>query len=460
MPNPKEVFEHHQQHWNFITASSDADFEGQHFDRKEVPPAESNGQVDKRKLRRFKTDRVVSSISAFANGNRDGGMLVLGVSKTGEIKGIDHLREDEINSLTVFNDLLKNQTAIVNFLERQNKAGAKKQILLIYVPYTQHAICETLDTSPKAWIRSGPQNIQIDDQQRERLKREKKITDFENAYCCPFHIDDVDKEILQEFRKVYLETANYDLDDEELLYQAGAIERDGDGYAFNNAGFLFFAKYPQRKLSWAYIRLMRFEANSNQAQSRGLPTFDRKFDGPIAQQIRKIRSFLAESGFFKTYQRRNPNGGFADDPEFPRIAVDESIVNAVAHRDYGIQLPVECMHYKDAFVVGNSGRILQRNRDLPSQFSLDDTTLDSMPRNPKLIEWLKIMRDEDGAEFVRALSEGTKRMRDEMRTAGLDAPRYKVDDSHTIVTLFNNAQQREALLRTASIGQNFKLSFY
>ena len=79
------------------------------------------------------------------------------------------------------------------------------------------------------------------------------------------------------------------------------------------------------------------------------------------------------------------------------------------HRDYGIQLPVECMHYKDAFVVGNSGRILQRNRDLPSQFSLDDTTLDSMPRNPKLIEWLKIMRDEDGAEFVRALSEGTKR---------------------------------------------------
>ena len=83
-----------------------------------------------------------------------------------------------------------------------------------------------------------------------------------------------------------------------------------------------------------------------------------------------------------------------------------------------------------------------------------------MPRNPKLIEWLKIMRDEDGAEFVRALSEGTKRMRDEMRTAGLDAPRYKVDDSHTIVTLFNDAEQREALLHTASIGQNFKLSFY
>jgi hypothetical protein len=51
-------------------------------------------------------------------------------------------------------------------------------------------------------------------------------------------------------------------------------------------------------------------------------------------------------------------------------------------------------------------------------------------------------------------------MRDEMRTAGLDAPSYKVDDSHTIVTLFNNAKNREALLRTASIGQDFKLGFY
>ncbi len=101
---------------------------------------------------------------------------------------------------------------------------------------------------------------------------------------------------------------------------------------------------------------------------------------------------------------------YSEGSEFPRIAVDESIVNAVAHCDYGTQLPIECIHYRDAFEVINSGRILQRDRDLPSQFSLQDTILDSMPRNPKLIEWLKMIRDEDGAEFVRAISEGTKRM--------------------------------------------------
>ena len=454
MPSPKEVFENYQQYWNFITTNSDDDFEGQHFDRKEVPPIGSNGQVDRNDLKRFKREKVTACISAFANSNKDGGLLVLGVSKTGHIKGINHLSESQINSLTAFNDLLKNQTAIVNFAEDQTSAGITVKILLIYVPYTSNAICETLDRHPEAWIRSGAQNLPINDQRREQLKRDKQITNFENSYCCPFHIDDVDKDVLQKFREVYLENANYNLDDKELLYEAGAIERDGTGYVFNNAGFLFFARNPQRQLSWAYIRLMRFEAESNEAEPLILPTFDRKFEGSIIQQIRKIRSFLRESGFFKTYQKRNPDGGFIDEPEFPRIAVDESIVNAVAHRDYGTQIPIECIHYKDAFGVKNSGRILQRDRDIPSQFSLQDTTLDSMPRNPKLIEWLKMMQDEDGAEFVRARSEGTKRMRDEMHTAELQAPSYKVGDSNTTVTLFNNAMKRESFLRGASIAQD------
>ena len=454
MPNPKEVFENYQQHWNFITANSDNDFEGQHFDRKEVPALGSDGQVDRDTLREFKTKKVAACISAFANSNRDNGLLVLGVSKTGEIKGVSHLSENEINSLTAFSDLLKNQTAIVNFVECQNSAGIAAKILLIYVPYISNAICETLDRSPKAWIRSGAQNLPMNEEQRDQLKRDKKITDFENTYCCPFHTDDVDREVLQEFRKVYLENTNYDLNDKELLYEAGAIDRDGGGYVFNMAGFLFFSRHPQRKLPWAYIRLMRFEADSKESESLSLPTFDRKFEGSIIQQIRKIRSFLRESGFFKTYQRRKPEGGFIEDPEFPPIVIDESIVNAVAHRDYGTQLPIECIHYKDAFVVKNSGRILQRYRDLPSQFSLQDTTLGSMPRNSKLIEWLKMIRDEDGAEFVKARSEGTKRMRDEMHTAKLHAPRYKVGDSHTTVTLFNDAVKREALLRAASIAQD------
>ena len=93
MLSPKEVFENYQQHWNFITTNSDSNFEGQHFDRKEVPSVGSNGQVSRSDLTRFKKEKVAACISAFANSNKDGGLLVLGVSNTGEIKGVNHLRE-------------------------------------------------------------------------------------------------------------------------------------------------------------------------------------------------------------------------------------------------------------------------------------------------------------------------------------------------------------------------------
>ena len=151
MPSPKEVFENYQHHWNFITTNSDSGFEGQHFDRKEVPPIGLNGRVENATFKRFKTKKVAACISAFANKNRRGGLLVLGISSTGEVKGIDHLSENQINSLMAFNDLLKNlQMPDIEFVECQDNIGVKKKILLIYVPYTRQAICENLSTPPKA----------------------------------------------------------------------------------------------------------------------------------------------------------------------------------------------------------------------------------------------------------------------------------------------------------------------
>ena len=338
MPDPREVFDNPKEHWELITSESDNAFEHQYYDRKEAGRVGTNGFVSSTQLARVQ-GQIQECISAFANANHEGGLVVVGVSSTGEIKGIGHLQESQVNQLTSFDKLLRNQAAMTRLADCENAAGNSDQILLIYVPFAAHGICETMTSPAKAWIRQGKQNRPVDDQMREQLKRDKKIVDFERAYCCPFHIDDVDTDVLEEFRKVFLKDTTIEYDDEQLLYAAGAIERDNDGYSFNNAGLLFFAINPQRVLPWAYIRLLRFEADSQDVASRGLHTLDRNFDGSIPQQIRKMRAFFRESGFFKVYQKRNPEGGFIDDPELPYIAVDEAVVNAVVHRDYGGYLP-------------------------------------------------------------------------------------------------------------------------
>lgn len=445
MPNPKEVFEHPDRFWGFLTASTDSEFEGQHFDRKEAGRQNLDGGVGRSQLSNL-IDEVTETVSAFANKNREGGLLVLGISSDGKIKGIKHLSETQLNSATNFGNLLVHQCAVAKIVDCQDDKGDANKICLIYVPYTERHICETPGNFPKAYTRQGAQNLRIDDTQKEQLRRDKGIVEFENSLCCPYDPSDLDQDVLNEFRRVYLQEADFEYSDEEMLRQAGALIRSNSELVFTNAGFLFFAANPQRVLPWSYIRLLRFEADSGRGADRGLPTFEKKFTGSITRQIRNIRTFFRESAFFKVFQRRNPEGGFIEEPEYPHIAVDEAIVNAVAHRDYAVSLPIMCESYNNALVVTNSGRIQQIDHDVPDQFSLESTRLQSIPRNPKLIEWLKLMRGEQGTAFVRALSEGTERMRREMANLNLPSPLYKVSSAQTTLILFNNAEERKAAL--------------
>lgn len=448
MPTPLEIFEDPAAHLSLLTTPTDDEFEHQHLDRKEAGRLSPGATISSAQLDRVR-DEITECVSAFANSNRGGGLLVLGISSGGQIKGINHLSETQRNSLTNVNNLLKNQGARSKFVDCVDDTTNPNRICLIYVPYTEHAICETPGNFPKAWIRHGCQSLPVNDHQRDQLRREKQIVDFERQYCCPFDPAELDHDVVSEFRKVFLSAAGLEYSNEELLFQAGALLKDDNSYAFTNAGVLFFAANPQRVMPSAAIRVLRYEASMDRESEIGLVSLDKNFTGPLSKQIRQIRSYIQSSGFFKTYQIRNPDGGFREEPELPLIAVDEAIVNAVAHRDYAVRLPIECKKFTDAFAVINPGRLLQRDHDVPPQFSLADVTLDHIPPNAKLLDWLKIMRDERGGAFVRALSEGTKRMKTEMEAISLPAPRYKVSESQTKVVLYSNAVEREALMRSA-----------
>ena len=95
-PDFKAVFENPASYLSFICVPDDNEFEGQHFDRKQVGQADSRGKIQKTS---FSTvlEHVEKTMSAFANA--DGGLLILGISKTGQITGVDFLGEGEKNAL-------------------------------------------------------------------------------------------------------------------------------------------------------------------------------------------------------------------------------------------------------------------------------------------------------------------------------------------------------------------------
>jgi len=255
MHNPREVFEYPEQHWEFLTALDDAEFEGQYFDRKEAGRVGQNGKNDLTKV----IEQIAECISAFANANKSGSLLVLGISTKGEIKGVKHLVDSERIRLTNFGDILRNQAAQGKFYDCINEFGDKDEICLIYVPYTPQQICETIGNFPKAWIRQGYHNTLLDQIRKEQLIRDKKIVHFEQVFCCPYDKTDIDQSLLKEFCKSL--DNDYEHTEEQLLYQIGALTKGEDTYDFTNAGFFFFTTNPQRIKSYFYIRLLRFESN-------------------------------------------------------------------------------------------------------------------------------------------------------------------------------------------------------
>ena len=102
--------------------------------------------------------------------------------------------------------------------------------------------------------------------------------------------------------------------------------------------------------------------------------------------------------------------------------------------------PIICAAYRDKLVVKNPRNILQH---VPEEFSLENAFLDSLLRNPRIAEWMRLMKDEQGAPLVRLLREGTKRMLQEMEILGLPAPHYETAQ-RTSVTLYNHFDERLA----------------
>ena len=249
MYSPKDIFDDPLRYLEFFQS---AEFEGQCFGRKEVR-IDNKSQITKLK------ENITRCISAFANSNREGGLLVLGVTDNGTLQGTQHVDEQTMNNILQVTQNLKNHTTQPYIVDVPN--SDRKQLHLLYTPYAESAICETVADFSKAWKRVGAQNFPLTDQDREQLKRDKRIVDFEISYCCPYAPDELDKGVVEEFKKCFLQSRDaYFGNDttEEVLYQAGALIKVDDKYAFTNAGYLFFASNPRRHLRSMYeARLFR-----------------------------------------------------------------------------------------------------------------------------------------------------------------------------------------------------------
>ncbi len=427
MVDPRELFEHPEEHIVYLTGNNP---EGQYFDRKEVWSESTKQLKEARK-------NIVETVSAFTNAR--GGLLALGIDDAGNIVGLNHLDEATYNSLVQnLNEQLTNHQA-----RSRDWWWQGQKLLLIYAPEGASGICETAGSEPKGWKREAANNLRLTPQDRERLLRERSQR-FEHLTVCDYDPQLIHQAVFDQFRRLYLQEreANYQDNQEAFLRNIGAVRLEAGRLQFTYAGYLFFANNPRNQLPSAYVRLLKYESESIEQENPGCAVFDRDVDGCLPELLRKVRSFVNDSPYFRRYSYRDPQGsGIKEEPEYPLSAVEEAIVNAMIHRDYHSQQPIVCCAYRDAFVVRSPGR-LQQDSFVPTRFTLREVRLTPYRRNVQLVEWARLMRDENEQRFVRSLAEGTRTMLERMREMNLPAPEFNTN-GYTAVTFFNRYQKRE-----------------
>ena len=430
MPLLSDIIANPSNYISFITSKN---FESQWFERKEVVQEVSLKNLN---------ESILKTASGFANSNREGGIIVLGVTDSGDISGIKKIPEQRRNEILQKLNQLNNLVWNTINLPCRNVDDEEDFIYLLHITYTENAICETSEAFPRAWKRAGAQNLPLKPRELDRLKRNKKIIKFEESVCAEYHAEDVDPQIYGEFNKKYLQNrdAKESYSMKKLLAIIGAITKEGGTFYFTNSGFLFFGKYPRSKLACSYVRVLKYECNLADIETQLVhPIFDKEFEGSLIHIIRELTKFLRLTPFFKTLYKRGKLHGIMQQTEYPLIAVGEAIINALIHRDYGETSGIMCSAFNDAFVVKSPGDIPQ---NAPKQFTIDTVSLASVERNPKLAEWTRHIADENQDLFARGLSEGTKKMVKEMQKFGLPAPEYKNMQS-TSVIFYNKFDERK-----------------
>lgn len=347
--------------------------------------------------------------------NADGGILVFGVSNSGIIQDLRQLggKLDEYRKL------------VFHFIdppcdvELEEVIVDEKLIFLFHVEQDIERVFQRKDTKG-VFLRVYDENRKLDRDQIKRLEYDKSIRRFEEEIVRDFDIEDLDWELINDYKK----KLNYTGEPLELLVKRYLAEKTKEGIQIKKSAVLLFSKDPEKYIPSASARYIRYQGAEALTGIEHNVVKDERFENNIPKLIEQIRVFLKTS--FKDYHFLNmEDGRFKKVMEYPEEAWLEGVVNALCHRSYNIQgNAVYIKHFDDRLEISNSG-------PLPAQVTIENIKTERFARNPRVARVLEDMG------YVRQLNEGVSRIYESMEKSMLSVPEYKVVNKNVYLTLRN-----------------------
>lgn len=347
--------------------------------------------------------------------NADGGVLAFGVSNGGEIQDIKILGEKLSDYRNLTTDLIQPHGNIK--IEEIEIDG--KLIFLYHTDQDVERIYKRKDNE-QIFLRIDDRNKQLDRDAVRNLEYDKQIRKFEDEIEPDFNFDDIDYQLLNGYKQ----KLNFEGEPLDLLVKRHLAIKKNEQIIIKKSGVLLFAKEPEKYITSASLRYVRYEGIDTKSGAEHNVVKDIRFEYNIPGMINNVKKFLKDTlkdYFFLDIE----TGRFNKVPEYPEEAWLEGVVNALCHRSYNVQgNTIYIKHFDDRLEISNSG-------PLPAQVNVDNIKTERYSRNPRIARVLEDMG------FVRQLNEGVLRIYQSMEKSMLSTPEYIEKNGNVYLILRN-----------------------
>ena len=256
----------------------------------------------------------------------------------------------------------------------------------------------------RVWIRNGPRKCVASEADEKRLleKRTSRMLTFDALPCIDATIDDIDTAA---FKQVYLPKA---FPEDVLRTDRRTVEQQMQALGYFNtkyncptyAGIIMFGVNPERFMPGCYVQYVRFDGLNRAGRVKN----EYKFSGNLVKVLSQLDTFVDAS-----ITNRKPVFVSALREEmrvdYPHWATRELLMNAICHRDYQGNGPVQFYQYDDRIEIMNPGGLY--GKATPENFPYVNDY-----RNGVVAEGMKVLG------FVNRYSRGVQAVQDELKTNG------------------------------------------
>jgi len=343
-------------------------------------------------------DEYLKWICGFANAK--GGKIYIGKNDKGNVVGVANakkLLEDIPNKAK---DILG---VIVDVNLHTTKEGDYLEISIDDYPYP-------VNYKGQYHYRTGSTKQELKGAALDKFMLQKKGKKWDGVPVPNVSVADLKQETFDSFKKRALKSKRIEedvlTDSNELLIENLQLKEND---FLKRAAILLFHPKPENFVTGAYVKIGFFESDSELM-------YQDEIHGNILEQIEKTMDLL----FSKYIKAEITYEGIhrIETYEYPKEAIREALLNAIIHKDYSGNTPIQISVYKDKIMFWNDGQ-------LPENWTVERLTEKhaSKPYNPDIAN--AVFR----CGYIESWGRGTIKIIERCVEAGLPKPSYKYETS-------------------------------